>query len=81
MTVLSTPRMLTMTMMVFWMRMTSCNFTSVVIMSLDMDSVIRFSKWTLNVSKDIQIFKSGFNYIYFYLSILLQRRQLKCPSC
>ena len=49
-TVLSTPRMLTMTMMVFWMRMTSCNFTSVVIMSLDMDSVIRFSKWTLNVS-------------------------------
>ena len=49
-TVLSTPRMLTMTIMVFWMRMTSCNFTSVVIMSLDMDSVIRFSKWTLNVS-------------------------------
>ena len=49
-TVLSTPRMLTMTMMVFWMRMTSCNFTSVVIMSSDMDSVIRFSKWTLNVS-------------------------------
>ena len=49
-TVLSTPRMLMMTMMVFWMRMTSCNFTSVVIMSSDMDSVIRFSKWTLNVS-------------------------------